>query len=105
MVACPARPHSFLMDQTLPPPKLKPSWRDRIGCGVLLLLGLFFVLWIFDSFLYRGSRLPPTAKITAVSLNGSIIVKGLRHCAEDHDGKFPEGRTHSNEAFRQLFPD
>lgn len=93
------------MDQSLPPPKPKASLRNKIGCGVLILLGLLFVVEIFDPFFYRGSRAMMNAKITAVSLNGSIIVKGLMHYAEDHDGKFPEGRTHSNEAFRQLFPD
>ena len=33
------------------------------------------------------------------------IAKAIHLYAQDHDGKFPEGLTSSNQAFRQLFPD
>lgn len=65
--------------------------------GALLMIGAV-ILPMFGS-------ASPNARVTTASLNASGIYKSFLLYAQDHDGKFPEGTTNSNQAFRQLFPD
>jgi hypothetical protein len=45
------------------------------------------------------------AQVTTASINARSIHKALMMYAADHEGRFPEGVTNSNEGFRKLFPD
>jgi hypothetical protein len=86
-----------------PDPPLERSTKIRWGCvAVGTLFGLLVLLSVSPRIISRPG-LP--AAITASTMQASGIHKALMLYAHDHDGRFPEATTNSNEAYRQLFPE
>lgn len=81
------------------PPVDRPT-KMRWGC-VLAASFLGLVLLASVSLPHFGSKM--TGRITAAAIHASTIHKALMLYAADHEGRFPEASTSSNQAFRQLF--
>ncbi|MFN0128277.1 MAG: hypothetical protein ACKV19_16510 [Verrucomicrobiales bacterium] len=86
-----------------PDPPLERSTKIRWGFVVVgTLVGLLVLLSVTPPAIRRPGI---NAAITASAMQANGLHKALMLYAHDHDGRFPEAMTNSNEAYRQLFPD
>lgn len=91
------------MPMDFPAPITKVSRNTQAWCGCLgaVIFGALILETAFHYMFLPALGAPP---VTALE-NVKHISKALRHYAQDHDGKFPESSSSSNQAYRKLFPE
>ena len=92
-----------------PPPEPPEDLLVKLPWGCLLATALLGASLVFAIILPERLGVSKYSKyaapITTATFQASGLHKALMLYANDHEGRFPEGITNSNEAFRELFPE